>query len=923
MERIGLKTRVALTVSLLFVLFATIISLYVVYSGERDYRSSLATHQYSLVSSVAEAIDDKLVITQRALIAEGGAIPLRAMVDADAAQSYLDNRKALLSIFDNGLFLLSSNGRLIAESPYLPGRRNRDISFRDFFKKTVATGRPVISAPYVSTHTPGHPAIMLTVPLYTPDRKLAAILAGSFDLLGENFLEELTKARINSNGYLYLLNNDRTMIVHPDRNRIMKPYEVKDNALLDRVMQGFEGSGELVNPLHEKVFASFKHLEQTPWVVAAEYPLAKALQPLERAKRTLGLVTLGCTALILGGVWLLMYRLLSPLTAFTRHVETLPEKSGEEKLVRIEGPKEIGTLAQAFNTMVVALDKEHEALSESEYNFKALAENANEGMLIVAGMGVILYANRQATVITGYGIEELRTVSFEELVHRDCRKDIVNSFRRVIAGEQVEPIYECFFVRRNGDVISTEVAGARTLWHGEPAELLMIRDVSHRKQTEQILKDNEERLKFLAHHDSLTELPNRLLCYDRLRQAMARTRRSGQLVAVLFIDLDRFKNVNDSLGHEVGDLLLREVSQRLSYWVRESDTVARLGGDEFVIILEQIDDARYAAVVAQKLIGVLSQPIMAGGHELYITISIGITLFPTDGTDVDGLMKCADVAMYSAKEDGRNNYKFYTPDMNSRTREILQMEGELRRALEHEQFMLYYQPQFDLASGDLVGMEALLRWQHPIKGVVPPDQFISLAEDNGLIVPLGEWVIYAACRQNKAWQDRGVTPFRVAVNISPRQFRFSNLASVVGQALEHSGLEPRWLELEITESMIIGNVDSAIRTMEELNAMGVRLAIDDFGTGYSSLGHLKHFPITRLKIDKSFIKGITENPNDEAIATAIIALGHSMSLEVIAEGVETDGHLRLLRELGCEQGQGYLFSRPQPAHLLQSFLTMR
>lgn len=619
-------------------------------------------------------------------------------------------------------------------------------------------------------------------------------------------------------------------------------------------------------------------------------------------------------------VWLAISFLLSPLSSMARHMKSLPEKIDSERFMPDSGHPELRELVSAFNSMIRALDSEHDALQESESNFKALAENASEGMLIVSADGKIRYANWYSAVITGHGIGDLRELSLKELIDPSDLTEVMYRFTQVIGGSKTEPFSEFTLVRIDGTTVPIEMSSARTFWQGQPAALLIIKDVSMRKKADEMLRENEERLSFLAHHDSLTELPNRTLCNDRLEQAFARARRSGNLVALLYVDLDRFKNINDSLGHEAGDLLLKEVSLRLRYWVRETDTVARIGGDEFIIVLDNLDDSKYAAVVAQKLLSIFANPIRVLDHELYVTISIGISIFPTNSQDVDGLTKCADAAMYNAKELGRNNFKFYTNEMNRRTDELMELERDLRRAVEQDRLILHYQPQLALETGELIGMEALLRWQHPIRGLIPPNHFIPLAEENGTIVTIGEWVIREACRQNKQWQDAGYRPFKVAVNISPRQFRHGNLARVVSHALEATGLEPAWLELEITESMIMQNLESALSIMNEITEMGVDLAIDDFGTGYSSLGSLRHFPIRRLKIDKSFIRDITQNPHDEAIASAIIALAHTMKLDVIAEGIESGEHLSRLRQLGCEQGQGYLFSKPHPPELLYSFI---
>ena len=446
------------------------------------------------------------------------------------------------------------------------------------------------------------------------------------------------------------------------------------------------------------------------------------------------------------------------------------------------------------------------------------------------------------------------------------------------------------------------------------------RDITDRLQIEAKLSENEQRLHHLAHHDPLTDLPNRLLFQDRLQHAMSKARRQNLMVGLLFIDLDRFKVINDTLGHETGDRVLTEVAKRIRYWVRASDTVARLGGDEFVIILEDIQDPTYVGAVAQKILSVLSQPVHFDEQELFVTASIGVSLFPADTESPEELMKFADVAMYRAKDRGRNTCQFYTPDMNARAHELLALEGSLRKALDNDQLVLHYQPQIDLNSGELIGMEALLRWQHPQRGLVSPGDFIPLAEETGVILPIGEWVLKTACLQNKAWQEQGFPPVRMSVNISARQFRQADLVDMIDRVLEETGLDPEWLELEITESVIMEDFGEVIMTLTDLKVRGVHLAIDDFGTGYSSLAYLKLFPISKLKIDKGFVRDITNDANDASIAASIVALARSMNLEVIAEGIETREQMEFLLDYGCDQGQGYLFGRPLPPEQCRSFL---
>jgi diguanylate cyclase (GGDEF)-like protein len=427
-------------------------------------------------------------------------------------------------------------------------------------------------------------------------------------------------------------------------------------------------------------------------------------------------------------------------------------------------------------------------------------------------------------------------------------------------------------------------------------------------------KHAEARMEFLAHYDSLTGLPNRTLFRDRLAHAIARADRDNQMLALMFIDLDRFKTINDTLGHHIGDLMLKGVAERIKTCVREEDTAARLGGDEFTVILEQITAPEDASGVAQKIIDELSPPFNLLGNEAFITASIGISIYPTDNTDMDGLLKNTDAAMYNAKETGRNNFQFYAKEMNVKALGRLELENSLRHAVERGEFVLYYQPKISLDTGKTAGMEALLRWVHPRRGIVSPIEFIPLLEETGLINQVGDWLIHTACIQNKIWMDAGFPPMRVAVNLSARQFQHNDLLQHVTRALDDSGLDGDFLELEVTESLLMQNPEYILDVFHEMGALGVvRIDIDDFGTGYSSLSNLKRFPITTVKIDQSFIQGIPHDEEDVAIVTTVIGMAKSLKLKVIAEGVENEAQLALLCELGCDEVQGYVFSRPLPA----------
>ena len=427
-----------------------------------------------------------------------------------------------------------------------------------------------------------------------------------------------------------------------------------------------------------------------------------------------------------------------------------------------------------------------------------------------------------------------------------------------------------------------------------------------------------QRIQHLAYYDALTGLPNRVLLQDRVSQILTLAERDGKEVALLFIDLDRFKTVNDSLGHDIGDRLLQVVAQRTQGCLREADTISRLGGDEFVVLLPETG-AQGAAHVAQNILEQAVGPYPIQGHQLSITSSIGISLYPHDGRDVETLIKNADTAMYHAKENGRAAYQFFTPEMNRAVLERLTLENGLREALDSGQFVLYYQPQIDIATGATIGAEALIRWRHPALGLVLPGKFIAVAEETGLIVAIGEWVLREACRQNRAWQLSGLPAIPVGVNLSARQFR-KDIADSVTRALDESSLAPGCLDLELTEGAMMHNAESALTTLRHLREMGVQLSIDDFGTGYSSLGYLKRLPIDKVKIDQSFIRDIIVDPDDRAIASAIISMGHRMRLKVVAEGVETPAQLAFLREERCDEAQGYLFGRPMPAEEFATFL---
>ncbi|HXA48549.1 MAG TPA: EAL domain-containing protein, partial [Burkholderiaceae bacterium] len=555
-------------------------------------------------------------------------------------------------------------------------------------------------------------------------------------------------------------------------------------------------------------------------------------------------------------------------------------------------------------------------LRKSEQRFRVAFNQAAVGLAHVSPDGGWLMANQKLCEIVGYTQEEILHLNYKELTHPEDLPVDLELGRRMFAREIHEAAREKRYLHKDGHYIWVNLTSSLVRdENGEPRYYsTVVEDISRRKQM-------EGELLHMANHDVLTSLPNRTLLLDRLSQAIAFANRSGDQVAILLIDLDRFKNINDSLGHDVGDKLITGIARKLLSQIREVDTLARLGGDEFVILLADVAHEDAVAMLAQQVLESLSQPMTIQGHELYPAGSIGISIFPKDGIDSQTLIKNADTAMYRAKDAGRNNFQFYAHAMNARALDRLKLEGGLRNALLRDEFTLHYQPQMDIASGAVVGVEALLRWHPPGKDMIYPIDFIPIAEETGLIVAIGEWVLRTACAQHAAWEKAAIFPhIRMSVNLSARQFKQQDIVKMVARALQETGCDPTCLELEITESIVMENPEVAAATLQRLSDMGVYLSIDDFGTGYSSLTYLKRFPIHTLKIDRSFVRDITTDADDAAIAKAVIALAHSMKLKVIAEGVETAEQLEFLREQRCDEMQGYYLSRPLPANQLESLL---
>ena len=575
---------------------------------------------------------------------------------------------------------------------------------------------------------------------------------------------------------------------------------------------------------------------------------------------------------------------------------------------------EFGQLARAFDDMAASIEEREAALRAEEEKYRLLVENANEGALVVQG-GTVKFVNPKLAVMLGYAREALIGRNFSDFIHSEDRIAVEARNRRRIQGDEVAGISVVRMLTSNDQTQWVEANVALTRWNDAPAVLAFVTDIGERVAA-------QEQLAYLAQHDALTGLANRTLFADRTERAVVRAARHERHVGVLYFDLDRFQTINDALGHAAGDEALKAMGSRLALAVRPDDTVARIAGDEFGVLLDDVTSANDIAGVARKLLETVAQPLTIGQHDLHLTASVGISVGPDDATDADALLVNAGLALDTAKAAGKNTFHFYSPQAHAAATELRSIEGGLYRAVEKQEFTLHYQPRVDLKSGIITGAEALLRWRHPERGIVPPGVFISVLEQTPLIGEVGEWVVEQASRQLAQWHAQGWDGLNVSVNVSPHQLNNSEFTARISRALKAAPVKPGQIDLEITESALMNNPTRVSDVLREWKAIGARLALDDFGTGYCSLSYLHLFPVDLLKVDQSFVRKMINDKHSLAIVRSIVALAHGLGLSVVAEGAETLEEVELLAAEGCEEMQGYYFSRPLPAEqfleLLQS-----
>ncbi len=914
---LGLRWRLMLLI-LAAVLPAFLLVLNSTFEQRREAAESAQRESLKMAQTVAEGYRATSFSARQMLM---GLSTLAEIPDAQSARAC---NKMLASIlrfnpdYANVGVALSS-GEVVCSALPLPGPVN--VTDRVFFQRAVAT-REFSIGDYQVGRIAAKRGIHFGYPLLTSDKQVWGVV---FVLLGlERLNERLAETpHIETKDVVILLDGDGNILArHPDPEKYLGK-SIAALPLYKQIQQAQgEGTYDGVGLDGVRRIFAFTPLFSRPSCCAyavvgipAEEVYAKANQAFVRNVSLM--VGMGLLVLVLawvGGDMLVLKRV--------RALSSAARRMGQRDLAARSGlphdDEELGQLARSFDEMAGNLEvwqkqvlQSSQELENLSYRNQLILDSVGDGICGVDRAGMITFVNPAAASMLDYRADELLGLSLHQTVHHSKADGTPFPLEECPMHEAIEDAIghqgsDEMLWRKDGSGFYTDYAVIPMFEGGTvTGAVVTFKDISERKRY-------EEQLAHQATHDTLTGLANRTILNDRIGLLIERAERAKSVVALLLLDLDRFKEINDSLGHGAGDELLRGMAARLTDLMRDEDTVARLGGDEFVILVD-MNTEDSAIPVAQKILDALTRPFSISGREVFTSASIGISLYPKDGDSSEELLKNADVAMYRAKKRGRSTFRFYNEGMNTSSTERLGMETRLRHAVDNGELLLYYQPQVNLRSGEIIGAEALIRWQHPELGLVPPAKFIPLAEETGLIFPIGEWVMRTACAQIRAWQDAGMMTPTVAVNLSAHQFRQHNLVKMTTGVLLDSGIDGRYLELEMTESAVMEDAERVIKVLRELKDAGTTLSIDDFGTGYSSLSYLKQFAIDKLKVDQSFVREITRDPNDAAIVVAIITMAHSLGLNVIAEGVETEGQLDYLRSHGCDEMQGFFFSRPLPS----------
>ncbi len=858
------------------------------------------------LAQVAAADAQRLVRDSGALLSGLASRPQVRALDPANCDNILHDFKRLLPQFAN-LAIADKAGRVVCSALAQSNGKLASVAGSVWLEQARQANRYIVGHPHIGPVS-GKWVSVLAYPIQDEAGHFNGVIGFPIDLV--NFQPLLGMGNLPAGTVIRIVDASGITIASSDEPKKWVGTSFPDQEVLARINAEKLGQGWLQKSAGSTVYG-FTHVTGTDWFVICSIPASTIFDSvLANAFKIGGAFLL---LALVGGIlaYYVGRRIVLPIIGIVGTARAVA--SGDlNRRAQVAGPLEIEEVAAQFNTML-------DVRLHTEEKYRNLLECASDAIVIVDQRRCIIFANAQAERMFGFGREEMIRQTIEMLMPDRIRENHAHLAETYIGASQARPMAVGMSVtarRKDGSEFPVEVTLSPLMTEEGLIVSSIIRDLSERKSY-------EERLVYLAQYNAITGLPNRNLLRDRLEQGIARAEQDGGKVALILLDIDRFKEINDSLGHQTGDRVLKALAERLVATLSSLHTVAHPGGDEFLVMVERSRGESEILPIVETILHACDLPFLIEDREIFLLASLGITVYPDDGRDSEMLLKNVDVAMYQAKRDGRNTFRFYAPQMDARANERLNLEHCLRRALPNNELLLHYQPQVDTASGRIRGMEALVRWNHPQLGLVPPLQFIGIAEETGLIDSFGEWILRTACAQNKAWQEMGLERVVMAVNISARQFRQGNLVQMVQSVLRQTGLHPKWLELEITESMLMQHPEDAEITLRQIAEIGVRIALDDFGTGYSSLAYLKRFPVGQLKIDKSFVHDIHTDPDNAAIVTAVISLAKSLKLGLVAEGVEQQEQLDFLTTLHCDSYQGYHFSKPMPADSCIPLLLMK
>ena len=921
----SLKSRVTLATLLVFLLGIWSLVLYAVGALRSDTEALLGHQQNAIVTLVADDMGKEVALRRQALERLARRITPALMANPAALQARLAADELLDGLFNGGSFVTGPDGRALASMPESAKRIGVSYIDRDYIALALWRGLFAIGQP-VMGRVLGAPVVGFAVPIRGPQGQTLGVLAGIVNLGQSSFLDRITVATYGKSGSYQLVDRQRRLIVTAsDRQRILEQLPpLGAMPAMDRFFDGFDGSQVFVNPLGVEVLASSRRVPDAPWQVTVYLPTREAFAPVDALVLRLLLAAVVVSLLAAALVGWLMRRQLQPLVTAARALADLSADQTLPEPLVVSRRDEVGILIESFNRLLAGMAVRQRTLQENEERYRTIFRVSPNAVTISrASDGVFLDVNDGFLNLTGWTREQVIGKSALDLRLWQSEEDRL-ALRLQLAGSGQCRDFETHWRSWDGRSIVALLSVDPITLNGEHCLLAVTQDVTAQREA-------QNQIQQLAFSDPLTELPNRRLLLDRMEQAQIASVRHHNHCALLHIDLDAFKTINESLGHDQGDLLLQQVARRLAYSIRDGDTVARLGADEFVVLAEELSaDVKQAAgqaeAIGEKLMAALNQPYRLSNAEQFSTCSIGIALFGLQPEAVQEPLKRAELAMYEAKGSGRNSLRFFDPAMQAVVSARVALEAGLREAIEKKQFVLHYQPQLsdgvpEGAGRQITGAEVLLRWQDPLRGMVSPAEFIPIAEESGLILPIGNWVLETACEQLARWrQQPGLDHLTVAVNVSARQFHQEAFVSQVEAILQRTGAPPQRLKIELTESMLVADVAGVIAKMRALKHHGVGFSLDDFGTGYSSLSYLKRLPLDQLKIDQGFVRDILVDPDDAAIARTVIALAVSLNLGVIAEGVETHAQRECLAALGCHAYQGYLVSKPVPVEAFEALV---